>query len=333
MPDFLALASDLFFRADLNAAGLPSKFLVLPYGPGSLTLHGVKTPIHFTREMAQIIVANAESRGVTVPVDFEHGSFLRGKVAGLEEMDFLRTKPAADENPAAGYVRLTAEPDGLFAIVQQWIPRAAELLKNKMYKYFSPVIRGLADGNLRISSIALSNNPALDNQVPLVAKSELDKATTKGNPPMPEFLQKLLVALGLAPDAVAMSAEGAVPEEGQSTIFGTITALKALASDNPDAAALKSENDRLKAAAETSKRQALVETGLREGKLTVAMLDQDAIKGMDALALSAYLDATPVNSRVPVLSQVNVGALPDPDAIETPETEKIRVMFGNPPKK
>jgi len=141
------------------------------------------------------------------------------------------------ERPACGFVRLRLEKDGLWAEVERWIPRAAFLLREKMYRYFSPVIRGLRHGNLRLTSLALTNRPALDGLEPLVATTDAGgerSATESGLAPkhkgkgktMNRWLQQLAGLLGM--ESIVPGQDGDIGSEANDKLQELKTELQTL---------------------------------------------------------------------------------------------------------
>jgi len=153
-----------------TAAGLPKAFRVLPFGPFSYTQEGRRQHVALTRDMGADVVRHFALKGEPIPIDCEHFTYHLANALGCEEQELLRTLPG--ERPAAGFAELALREDGLWAVNVQWVPRAALFLTEKLYRYFSPVIRGLRSGRLRVTSIALTNNPALDHLEQLVASAE-----------------------------------------------------------------------------------------------------------------------------------------------------------------
>lgn len=200
---------------EYDAQGLPQRFLILPYGPGTLTIEGQTTPFEFTPELAAAILAHAATKDEAIPIDCEHASFHLAESLAHEE-GILAATPLLGERLACGFVRLAADEAGLWARVESWTPRAATLLREKNYRYFSPVLRGLRDGHPRITSIALTNQPALDRLDPLVARGEpgagTGQAPHRQGDPTVDKLAELLGRL-LGSDALPLSASGPAAAE------------------------------------------------------------------------------------------------------------------------
>jgi phage I-like protein len=143
-----------------------------------------------------------------------------------------------EENPAAGWVANTAlefiaegEGAGLFATVQ-WTVLGAQALADRTYRYISPVFGCDESGRpVRLHSIALTNNPALDSMaaVALSKQTFSQPAGAAGNPHHQPgeptmLLVALCTALGMQSNTneqsvltavTALSAENARLKEGQ----------------------------------------------------------------------------------------------------------------------
>jgi phage I-like protein len=165
------------------------------------------------------------------------------------------------EAPAAGWIKklVNRGSGGIWAVVE-WTPRAALYLKNREYRYLSPVfLRRLSDKRVvRFLHAALTNTPAIDGMVPVVnRKGDFIPPAYPPNGKDVETKQKevrsmkrLMAALGLTEtateddataavaalkaDAEAIVANRAVfealeldPSAPESEVTGLITALKA----------------------------------------------------------------------------------------------------------
>jgi phage I-like protein len=219
--------------------GVPPEIQVIPYGEH----HTDKGTFVLDDEAAAAVMR--EAGGVTndMVIDYEHQT--------LKDV----------EAPAAGWIKqlVNKGKDGIWAVVE-WTPRAVEYLKNKEYRYLSPVfLRRLSDSRVvRFLHASLTNAPAIDGMVPLVNR--------KGDfipPAYPPYvkdvetkqkevhiMKRLMAALGLTEtateddaiaavaalkaDAEAIVANKAVfealeldPSAPESEVTGLITALKA----------------------------------------------------------------------------------------------------------
>ena len=210
---------------------------------------------------------------------------------------------------ALGFGRLALSGEEL-RIRVKWTPAAYEFLKEKIYKYFSPVLRGMETPPLRLTSVAMTNTPAINNLDALAASA----TKTPGAPGRKAVMGKLEKALArlTGRDAVALEAEekerdaiAAEVEEkasiieqvrsllklGDTATLDEITAaLKAELEKAESADAKQAQLDELAAEAEKKEHAALVARGRSERKITDA--DMEYVNSLDAKALSAYLDHT-----------------------------------------
>ena len=110
--------------------------------------------------------------------------------------------------------------DGNIVAVVEWTPRGAEYLKNKEYRYLSPVVnvRKMDNKAIGLHSLALTNTPAIENMTPIVNSDNFEGGHENMD------MQKLAAAPGLGPDATeeqimealqAMVAENKSLKEGK----------------------------------------------------------------------------------------------------------------------
>ena len=105
------------------------------------------------------IMAAYKDQGVDLAIDYEHQTFAA----------VSNGQPA----PAAGWCALESRKDGIWAVNVRWTDAAAEMLKAKEYRYFSPTFK--TDKGNRITQlmpIAITNFPATKGQDALVAASQ-----------------------------------------------------------------------------------------------------------------------------------------------------------------
>ena len=98
-------------------------------------------------------------------VDTESYNLIKGHME-RRAVDIVIDIPA----PAGGWVKeLILKSDGIYAKVE-WTERARNHIKNKEYKYLSPVVlvRDSDHKALRIHSIALTNLPAIEGMTPII---------------------------------------------------------------------------------------------------------------------------------------------------------------------
>ncbi|MBN1830284.1 MAG: hypothetical protein JW884_14220 [Deltaproteobacteria bacterium] len=163
--------------------GVLSEFKVLPYG--DVILEGRETPAVVNEEAKASIISHFERRGNDMVIDYEHQT-----LSGVQA-------------PAAGWIKKLVDKgrDGLWAVVE-WTDRAKEYLKNREYRYFSPVM-WIREGDnvvVQIENVALTNYPRINNLEPIMAKLELE-SSCQGQKEEVVMLKKIREMLGLSVDA------------------------------------------------------------------------------------------------------------------------------------
>jgi len=181
-----AVAYTVAMKAD---GSLPSEIQLIPYGSHKTD----KGDFVLDEEAIASVMSDLEGRENDMVIDYEHQTLYGG------------------EAPAAGWITklVNKGKDGLWALVE-WTDRAAGYLKNREYRYLSPVfLKRQSDGRVtKLINAALTNQPAIDGMVPLVNKAALGR---KEQTEVSE-MEKLLKLLGLAPDATEEMAMKAVME-------------------------------------------------------------------------------------------------------------------------
>ncbi|MCF1461330.1 hypothetical protein FS827_08340 [Agrobacterium vitis] len=176
MADILSSAASMLVSDKINADDM-QWIHVLPLGTVSgRDGRGPYTVIDPDTVMAETRRYHGRTQMV---VDFEHQSVTAAHSG----------KPA----PAAGWIAaLQARSDGIWAHVQ-WTPEAAKMVRQRAYRYLSPVFHHDAKGMVkRILNVALTNTPNLD--LTAVARSEVFSMNEAQ-------LNELRTLLGLASDA------------------------------------------------------------------------------------------------------------------------------------
>ena len=280
--------------------GVPVEWTLLRVGPNPICREGRDGVLVLTAESMRQIVEYHNKKGELIPVDSEHYLFELASRKKLTESETLKLFPGGVAALGFGSLALSGEE---LRIKVKWNPKAYEMLKEKIYKYFSPVIRGLENGPLRVTSVALTNTPAINNLDALAASADRKDSMNK--------LEKALMRL-TGRDAVALGSE--VSEEEKNKIaceveekaslieqVKQLLGLDAKASLEEVIAALKAETekaagadekqaqlDELAAAAEKKAHADLVAKGRAERKIVDA--DMEYVNSLDSKALSAYLD-------------------------------------------
>ncbi len=142
MNDYITLKE----RIDVTNA--PEIITVLPLG------HVISDKGEFDvdGESFQAMNAQIAKRGVDLVIDYEHQTLKGGQA------------------PAAGWVKELILKDGHIQARVEWTPGATKYLKNKEYRYLSPVItvRKSDSKAMGLHSLALTNTPAIEGMTPLV---------------------------------------------------------------------------------------------------------------------------------------------------------------------
>lgn len=197
MKDFLILKG-----SGVEIAGVPETIAVLPLG------HVVSSKGEFDvdEDSLREMKAQIARKGVDLVVDYEHQT-LKGV-----------------EAPAAGWVKELKLEGGNIVAAVEWTPRGAEYLKNKEYRYLSPVVNVRKADNKAVGlhSLALTNTPAIEHMTPIVNSDNFEGGQENMD------LQKLAQLLGLGPDATeeqimealkAMAAENrSLKEQGETAV-------------------------------------------------------------------------------------------------------------------
>lgn len=305
-------------------SGAPAEFQVLPEGKIDIKGH---PPAFLDEGSAAEIIADFKARGNDMVVDYEHQSMENGQA------------------PAAGWIKelIWKGKEGLWAAVD-WTQRAKDYLAAKEYRYFSPVmlVRKSDRKVATLINVALTNNPAINNLTPLMAKVKTELHQPEKEDTMIEKLKQLL---GLAADAAeakveeavtllvnkataletqaaglvackeVMDALGAKADAGKEEIVRIVASLKA---PGDVAVQLSHEVASLKTELAAMKQTDLVALALKEGKTSpdeLAKWGQDlALKNPEQFKLIVL--SRPAGSVIPVegiiiAKDINTGGLDD----------------------
>ena len=156
-----------------DANGVPEEWTLLHAGVNRLVKNGKDYELRLSVEDLDAIAAYQAKKGEAIPIDSNHYLHILVEKHGVEESEALRLIPSGVA--AMGFGTLFREGDEL-RIRAEWTPGAYELLKEKIFRYCSPVIRGLKEGPVRITSVAMENEPALNCEDVLAAGGEGDDA-------------------------------------------------------------------------------------------------------------------------------------------------------------
>ena len=337
--NYLALTSDVGESPGVirDGNGVPVEWTLLKVGDNPICQEGRDGVIALSSADMRSIIDYHEKKGELIPIDSEHYLFALAQSKQLDEAEALRLFPSAVA--ALGYGALALSGEELRVKVQ-WTPAAYAMLKEKIYKYFSPVLRGLEKPPLRLTSVAMTNTPAINN-LDALAASATKPPGAPGRKAVMGNLEKALARL-TGRDAVALEAEekerdaiAAEVEEKASVIEQVRKLLKlpdtatldeitaALAGELEKAKtadAKQAQLDELAAAAESREHAALVARGRSERKITDA--DMEYVNSLDSKALSAYLDHT--SAKFPAPPAKTPTREPDAAALTAEERDVCR---------
>lgn len=130
----------------------PDKIKILPVGK----INSEKGDFIVDEESYSAMKTEMQRRGIDIVIDYEHQT--------LQDV----------QAPASGWVKeLIYTPEAIVAKVE-WTPKAKEYLKNKEYRYLSPVVltRKSDSKAVVLHSLALTNTPAINGMFAIVRNWE-----------------------------------------------------------------------------------------------------------------------------------------------------------------
>lgn len=257
----------------VEVSGVPEKIKLLPLG----MVKSTKGSFVVDEESFQLIREHFKGRRIDLVIDYEH-----------QTLDNVQA-------PAAGWIKdIALGPDAITAKVE-WTPKAAEYLKNREYRYLSPVIlvRKTDKKAVALHSAALTNTPAIDGMFPLAASADIEDFYGQCPEGGIMELNKIIGLLGLPEDATEEEAYTALKEQVASKPAGeheetvvansTILSLLGLSEDaktedvTASIMALKAGDEQTRQDVQALKEQLakrdaqeLVEKALKEGKIPAA---------------------------------------------------------------
>lgn len=250
--DLAEIAQDAAETVVQDAQGVPIAWRLFAFRPFTITRSGETMKGEFTEAAADAIIAHFRQKGERVPLDSKHFLFRLAQKHGVSEAEVLNLIP--DGRGTFGFANLEKRGDGLWVVDVEYVPLAYQLMAEGIFRYFSPVVRGLSDGKLRITSVAFTNIPAIDDLDALAASAEepaitdmnslaasLDTvagsaavnsrtAPNQGEKNVKKLLTAIGTLLGMT-DAIALSDDGDAPDsivDQLVTLSGEITDLRAL---------------------------------------------------------------------------------------------------------
>ena len=177
----------------VELSGVPTEIKILPLG----RVHSQKGDFNVDEESFELIRKQFKDRKLDLVIDYEHQT--------LSDV----------QAPAGGWIKeLYKGEDAIIAKVE-WTAKAAEYLKNKEYRYLSPVVlvRKRDQKATAIHSVALTNTPAIDGMFALVNSLDIEDISEGGNI---MDLKELAKALGLPETATEEEIKKAVEDAAKA---------------------------------------------------------------------------------------------------------------------
>lgn len=177
----------------IELSGVPTEIKILPLG----RVHSQKGDFNVDEESFELIRKQFKDRKLDLVIDYEHQT--------LSDV----------QAPAGGWIKeLYKGEDAIIAKVE-WTAKAAEYLKNKEYRYLSPVVlvRKRDQKATAIHSVALTNTPAIDGMFALVNSLDIEDISEGGNI---MDLKELAKALGLLETATEEEIKKAVEDAAKA---------------------------------------------------------------------------------------------------------------------
>lgn len=139
----------------VNVDGVPEEIKLLPLG----LVKSQKGDFVVDDESVQMIINHFKNRRLDLVIDYEHQT--------LKDI----------QAPAGGWITDIYKGDDAIIAKVKWTEKAADYLKNKEYRYLSPVvIVSKKDRKAReIHSAALTNTPAIDGMFALVNSIDIEE--------------------------------------------------------------------------------------------------------------------------------------------------------------
>lgn len=172
--------------------GVPQEVKILPLG----RVQSMKGTFEVDDESCRTIMAQFKGRHLDLVIDYEHQT--------LKDV----------QAPAGGWIKDIYKGEDALVAKVEWTPKAQEYLKNREYRYLSPVVtvRRKDRKAIGLHSVALTNTPAIDGMFAIVNSAgfpagEIDDP--QGGEDM-EFLKALAAMLGLPETATEEDVKNAV---------------------------------------------------------------------------------------------------------------------------
>lgn len=177
-------------------SGVPSEIKILPLG----MVHSQKGDFLVDDESAVLIRKQFKDRKLDLVIDYEHQTL------------------ADVQAPAGGWIKDIYKGEDAITAKVEWTSRAAEYLKNKEYRYLSPVVlvRKKDKKATAIHSVALTNTPAIDGMFALVNSIDIDIEHLAEGGRTTMDLKELAKALGIPETATEDEIKKAVEDAAKA---------------------------------------------------------------------------------------------------------------------
>lgn len=145
----------------VELSGVPTEIKILPFG----RVHSQKGDFNVDNESYELIRKQFKDRKIDLVIDYEHQTL------------------ADVQAPAGGWIKEFYRGEDAIIAKVEWTERAAEYLKNKEYRYLSPVVlvRKRDQKATAIHSAALTNTPAIDGMFAIVNALDIEDFSEGGN--------------------------------------------------------------------------------------------------------------------------------------------------------
>lgn len=173
----------------VDVEGVPEEIKILPLGH----VHSQKGDFEVDDESVQLIRKEFKSRKLDLVIDYEHQT--------LKDV----------QAPAGGWIEDIYKGEDAVIAKVRWTDKAKEYLKNREYRYLSPVVivRKKDRKAAAIHSVALTNTPAINGMFALV--NAIDITNYEENKEEKQMdLKKLAALLGLPETATEEDVEKAL---------------------------------------------------------------------------------------------------------------------------
>lgn len=164
--------------------GVPTGWRLLRMGDNPMNWNGRELSLNLTPEAAASAAGYFKTKGQKIPLDSRHFVYFLANQLKVDEAEVAALLP--DGRGVFAFGDLESRPDGLWITNLDYVPLGRDLMKQGVFRYFSPGLRGIdpetmtpildADDPFRITSCALENEPAL-NHIPELAGSADDSGT------------------------------------------------------------------------------------------------------------------------------------------------------------